>query len=78
MKIIDCPCRGCGKRTVNCRISCGRYKVYHTAKMKDYAKRRKEYQAARDIAGHIGDAILRAKRRSVKYTPKKNGKIKGG
>ena len=78
MKITDSLCRDCGKRTAECRLSCGRYKVYHSAKMKEYEKRRKLYEEHEAIIEHIGRAIEQRRRRNVNYTPKKNGSIKGG
>lgn len=78
MKLTNCPCRGCSKRTPDCRLSCGRYKVYHAAKMKEYEKRLAEYKARSDLYGHIQKAVERAKKRTIKYTPVKNGALKKG
>lgn len=36
MKITDCPCENCRKRSVDCRAKCGAYKVYHYNKSKEY------------------------------------------
>lgn len=76
MKLTNCPCRGCSKRTPDCRLSCGRYKVYHAAKMNEYEKRLAEYKERSDICCHISEAIERSRKRTIKYTPVKNGQIK--
>lgn len=76
MKITDCPCRGCGKRAADCRLACGRYKVYHTAKVKEYEERQKKSAAVSAIAEHCVSVTEKRRKRSIKYTPKKNGAIK--
>lgn len=76
MKITDCPCRGCSKRAADCRLSCGRYKVYHTAKTKEYAEKLKEKAANCAIADHRIAVLEKRRKRSIKYTPKKNGAVK--
>ena len=76
MILTNNPCRYCEKRTPDCRLSCGRYKVYHTAKMREYDKRLAEYKERSDICEHIQAAVERAKKRTVKYTPEKNGSFK--
>ena len=42
MKLTRCPCWDCQKRSVDCRLNCGRYKVYRYAKSKEYAQRLEE------------------------------------
>lgn len=76
MKLTNCPCRNCEKRTAECRISCGRYKVYHTAKMKEYEERKKLSDQYTAINDHIIKTKERCRKGSAKYTPKKNGTLK--
>lgn len=76
MRLTECPCRGCEKRTVECRLSCGRYKVYHTAKLKEYEKRKKANEEGNSVKEHIIAVKNRYRKGSIKYTPKKNGAIK--
>lgn len=76
MKLTDNPCRNCKKRSADCRLSCARYKVYHTAKLREYEKRKKDFQAEADMAAHISDAISKRRRHTVRYTPPKNGGTK--
>lgn len=73
VKITDNVCKDCEKRTPECRLTCGRYKVYHAAKMKEYEKKRLECQYRNDITGHIRETIDRREKRLTKYTPPKNG-----
>lgn len=73
MKITDNPCQGCEKRNAECRLTCGRYKVYHTAKMKEYAKRRTEAIKEANLYDYIRTTIAKRRRGTVKYTPVKNG-----
>lgn len=72
MRITDNPCRNCTKRSAECRLNCARYKVYHTAKLKEYDKRKKERQQRSDIICHVLDTISKSKKRNIKHTPHKN------
>lgn len=72
MRLTDNSCKDCIKRTAECRLSCARFKVYDTAKRRQYEKRRIEAQKNSDIYGYIRDNIRRCKRGTVKYTPPKN------
>ena len=76
MILTNNPCHYCEKRTPDCRISCGRYKVYHTAKMKQYEKQRKEREAEAAVMEHFSRSIERVRKRLVKMTPIKNGALK--
>lgn len=71
MKITDNPCKGCSKRTAECRLSCGRYKVYHTAKMNEYKIRRKKVEAHEAIVDHFCRRKERIENRSIRFTPTK-------
>ena len=73
MKLTDNPCRGCEKRTAECRLTCARYKVYHTAKMKEYEKRRAEAQKQADVFDYVRQTIYKRRKHLIKYTPVKNG-----
>ena len=75
MRVPD-PCYKCDKRTLECRLTCGKYKIYHALKLKDYEQRLKKWQARSDIEGHISKTIYMRNKRSVKYTPPKNDGIK--
>lgn len=74
MKLTNCSCRNCEKRTAECRLSCGRYKVYHTAKMNEYEERRKQHEEETAMCDHIAKLKERQRRRSVKYTVKRGTK----
>ena len=75
MQVPD-PCYKCDKRTLECRLTCGKYKIYHALKLKEYERRLKICQAKSDIVGHISKSIYMRKKRSVKYTPPKNDGLK--
>ena len=56
MQVPD-PCYKCEKRTLECRLTCGKYKIYHALKLKDYEQRAKKWQAKSDICGHRSKSI---------------------
>lgn len=76
MRLTECPCRYCEKRTAECRLSCSRYKVYHTAKLREYEERRKLNEAGAAVNEHIIALKDKCRKRSVRFTPKKNGGLK--
>lgn len=46
-RIIPCPCtKDCPKRSVECRSSCTKYKIYNGLKAREYEKRQKERECA--------------------------------
>ena len=73
---VPAPCYKCDKRTLECRLTCGKYKIYHALKLKEYEQRAQRGQAKSDICGHIRKTIYMRNKRSVKWTPPKNDGIK--
>lgn len=76
MRLTNNPCHDCSRRTVDCRLTCPRYKVYEEAKRREYARRIQACRERRDIVDHITQAIDKREKRSVKYTPPKNQGMK--
>lgn len=76
MRLTDNPCHYCEKRTVDCRITCPRYKVYEMAKSREYARRIQANRERYDMVNHIRSAIDKREKKLVKYTPPKNDGIK--
>ena len=67
MKITQHLCYNCQKRTADCRLTCGSYKVYHAAKMKEYEERKRERELADDSIEHVIRSSDRRRRR-IGYT----------
>lgn len=76
MKITDNPCMGCVKRTAECRLSCGRYKVYHAAKMNEYGKRMAEMKEQYNLHDHFRMRKNKIRKREIKFTPTPTSKMK--
>jgi len=75
MKIQN-PCRNCTKRSTFCRIECVRYKVYHTAKLREYERKRKERAVEDDYQEIVKQLIVRKERHCVSFTSRTYGKHK--
>lgn len=76
MRITDNPCRYCEKRTAECRLTCVRYKVYQTAKQKEYKERRKRVEEHEAIVNHFCRRKERIENRSIRFTPTKTSEMK--
>lgn len=75
MKIHN-PCHDCTKRSAFCRLECARYKVYHTAKLREYERKRKERELENDYHDIVKRLIIRKERQCVSFTPRTYGKHK--
>ena len=76
MKVTDNPCMGCERRTAECGLSCVRYKVYHTAKMKEYDERKKAQTEQYNLHDHFRSRKNKIRKREIKFTPTPTSKMK--
>ena len=70
------PCYLCPKRSTYCRLSCGKYKVYHSAMMKIYIERAKKTSGPYAAYLLSNEKYEKRRRHSISFAPVTNGRSK--